>query len=111
MATKKVHTATLIRGQVYTLRHPDFSPQNPKEALRFTRGEPLVIEEAHILNKLENMYEEVLDGDGEITEKPVFRVNRNVDAPDDDAPRVRRVSTDREVKMSPAGKKPLRLRK
>lgn len=111
MATRKVTTATLIRGQVYTLRHPDYTPQNPKESLRFKRGVPQVIDDPKIVLKLENMYEEVPDGDGEVTEKPIFRINRNVDADEDDAPRARRVSADREVRTTANGKKPLRLRR
>lgn len=111
MATRKVTTATLIRGQVYTLRHPDYSPQNPKDSLRFKRGEPVVIDDPKIVTKLENLYEEVPDGDGEISEKPIFRINRNVDAPDEDEPRPRRLSADREVKTVANGKKPLKLRR
>lgn len=111
MATRKVSTATLVRGQVYTLRHPDFTPQNPKESLRFQRNIPVVIEDPRILDILENMYDDVPDGDGEINEKPVFRINRNVDAPEEDQPRSRRLSADREVRTVPSGKKPLRLRK
>jgi len=111
MATRKVTTATLIRGQVYTFRHPDYSPQNPKEPLRFKRGEPKIIEDAKIVTLLENLHEEIPDSDGELTEKPVFRINRNVDAPDEEGSTVRRVSADRAVRSVANGKKPLRLRK
>ena len=112
MALRKVTTATLLRGQVYTLRHPDYTPQTPKDSLRFKRGVPLVVEEEKLIRILENLYEEVPDGDGEVSEKPVFRVSRNVDAPDgDDAPRSRRLSADREVKTTANGKKPVKLRR
>lgn len=82
MAIKKVSTATLIRGQTYTLRHPDNKPSSPKDSLRFLRGQPAVIEDTRILAMLENLTEEVRDGEGEVYEKPVFRIDRNVDAPD-----------------------------
>jgi hypothetical protein len=82
MAIKKANTATLIRGQTYTLRHPDHKPQSPKDALRFERGIPVVIEDLRILGILQDMMEEVEDGEGEVYEKPVFRVDRNVDAPE-----------------------------
>ena len=81
MAIKKVNTATLIRGEVYTLRHPDNKPQNPRDSLQFTRGVPVVIEEAHVLAILTKLKEPVTDGDGDMVEKAVFRIDRNVDAP------------------------------
>lgn len=106
MAIKKVNTATLVRGQTYTLRHPDNKPQNPKDSLRFVRGVPVVIEEPHILARLEALTEEIRDGEGEVYEKPVFRINRGVDAPDDDTQRPTRLSVDRVIKK----KAPLRRR-
>lgn len=98
MAIRKVNTATLIRGQVYTMRHPDHTPQNPKDALRFERNIPKVIDEAHILAMLEDMTEEIPDGEGEVYEKPVFRIDRNVDAPADARSNVTKLSSTRVVK-------------
>lgn len=98
MAIKKVSTATLIRGQTYTLRHPDNKPQSPKDSLRFQRNKPVVIEDARTLSLLENLTEEVRDGEGEVYEKPVFRIDRNVDAPDEDNTRTTRLSSTRAVK-------------
>lgn len=97
MPLRKVTTVTLIRGQTYTFRHPDNKPTSPKDSLRFTRGEPVVIEDARIVSILEAMTEEVRDGEGEVYEKPVFRINRNVDAPDEKAGPTR-LSADRTVK-------------
>jgi hypothetical protein len=97
MAIKKTNTATLIRGQTYTLRHPDHKPQAPKEALRFERGIPVVVEDLRILGILQNMVEEIEDGEGEVYEKPVFRVDRGVDAPDETRG-PRRLSATRTVK-------------
>jgi hypothetical protein len=110
MATRKVTTATLIRGKVYTYRHPDHTPQNPKDHLRFKFGVPVVIDSPKIVQLLEDLVDEVPDGDGELLEKPIFRINRNVDAPDDDAPRATRVDPDRKIKMIASGK-PTRLRR
>jgi hypothetical protein len=84
MPSKKVNTATLIRGSLYTLRHPNSTPQDPKDALRFEYGKPVVIDDADILRKLENMYDEIQDGDGEVYEKPRFRVDRGVPMPTDE---------------------------
>lgn len=104
MAMKKVNTATLIRGGVYTLRHPDNKPQSPKDSLKFTRNKAEIIEDVKILNMLEKLKEEVRDGEGEVYEKPVFRINRNVDAPDGDddgTPARHRLSSERVVKRKP----------
>lgn len=99
MAIRKVNTATLIRGKVYSLRHPDNTPQNPRDSLRFERGVPVIIEESHILTMLENLSEEVGDGEGEYYDKPVFRIDRGVDAPEDSSrPKVTRLSPTRVVK-------------
>lgn len=111
MALRKVDTATLVRGQVYTLRHPDFTPQNPKESLRFKRGVPVIIDDPKILRKLEDLVDEIPDGDGEITDKPIFSIKRGVIAPDDDEARPRRVSAEREIKLRPSGVKPKKLRR
>ncbi len=99
-ATRKVNTATLIRGQTYTLRHPDNKPQSPKESLRFQRGKPVPIEDSRILSLLEDLTEEVRDGEGEVYEKPVFRIDRNVDEPDQ-AKGPTRLSATRTVKAKP----------
>lgn len=98
MAIKKANTATLIRGATYTLRHPDHKPQAPKDSLRFERGVPVVIEDPRILNILQNMMEEIEDGEGEVYEKPVFRVDRGVDAPDETNKGPKRLSATRVVK-------------
>lgn len=101
MATKRVNTATLIRGQLYTLRHPDSTPQNPIDSLRFERGKPIPISEPKILTMLENMVEETEDGEGEVYEKPLFRIDRNVAM--EDAGNIKkptRLSADRSVKKN-----------
>jgi len=98
MAIKKVNTATLIRGKVYTLRHPDNTPQNPVDSLRFERGVPKSIEDNRILALLEGMVEEIEDGEGEVFEKPVFRIDRNVDAPEDGVRKPTKLSATRTVK-------------
>ena len=107
MPIRKVNTATLIRGQLYSLRHPDNTPQDPKESLRFEYGKSKVIEEPHILTMLEELYEETKDGDGEVFEKPIFRIDRGVTV--DDAPRGRtktRLTADRTI----VKKRPVRRR-
>lgn len=102
MATKRVNTATLIRGQLYTLRHPDHTPQNPKDSLRFEYGKPEPIDESRILIMLENMHEETRDGEGEIFEKPIFRIDRNVHAPDNsNHKKPTRLAANRKVKKTP----------
>jgi len=78
MPTKKATTATLIRGSLYSLRHPDNTPQNPIEALRFERGVPVPINDTRIVDILENLTEETRDGDGEYYDKPIFRIDENV---------------------------------
>lgn len=112
--SKLVTTATLIRGRVYTLRHPDGTPQNPKESLRFEKGVPVVIDEPKIAAYLEKLHDEVADGDGESWEKPVFRINRNVpdprEASTEDEMRPRRVSATRNVKVVGNGR-PSKLRR
>jgi len=101
-AIKKVNTATLIRGELYTVRHPEDTPKNPKEAFRFKRNVPVVIEDPRILAKLEDEVDETEDGDGEIYEKPRFRIDRGVTAPDDETLRGRtRLSASRSVKSRP----------
>jgi hypothetical protein len=85
MPTKKVTTATLIRGSIYALRHPDNSPQSPVDSLRFENGIPVVIDDPAIAKTLEELYVETVDGDHEHFEKPVFRIDRNVPHPDAEA--------------------------
>lgn len=82
MPTKKVTTATLIRGSLYSFRHPDNTPQNPVEALRFERGVPVPITDQRIINILESLTDETRDGDGEYFDKPIFRIDHNVPMPD-----------------------------
>jgi hypothetical protein len=110
MPSRKVNTATLIRGSLYTFRHPKSTPQDPKDSLRFEYGRPVVIEDQDVLRRLENMYDEITDGDGEVYEKPRFRVDRGVSMPDDedDGPgtgtraRPTRLSATRKVKRRTA---------
>lgn len=103
MATnKRVNTATLIRGEVYTLRHPDNTAQSPKESLRFEYGVPVVIDDNRILTILENLIDEVTDGEGEIYEKPRFRVERGVSVPEpDNFKKPTRLAADRTTKRRP----------
>lgn len=82
MAGNRVNTATLIRGEIYTLRHPDNTAKEPKESLRFTYGVPVVIHDKRILDTLENLHDTTFDGDGEEFEKPRFRIDRGVPHPD-----------------------------
>jgi hypothetical protein len=111
MPTKMVNTATLVRGKVYTLRHPDNKPQSPRDSLRFVKGVPLIIEEPHILRLLENLTDDVTDGDGEVFAKRLFRIDRNVPAPEssgDDYQEDTRVRSSRVTRntkeLEPAGK-------
>lgn len=78
----KVDTATLIRGDLYALRHPKSTPERPLDTLRFEYNKPVVIDDKDVLRELEELYDETTDGDGEIFEKPVFRVDRGVPAPE-----------------------------
>lgn len=98
---RRVNTATLIRGELYALRHPDNSPENPKESLRFKRGEPVVIDDPKILALLEDLYEETEDGDGEIFEKPTFHIERGVSGPADTTKKNVRLKSDRVSKRRP----------
>jgi hypothetical protein len=96
---KRVTTATLIRGQVYNLRHPDSKPGAPKDSLRFNRGVPIVIDDPKIAKMLEEIVDETTDGDGEVFEKPVFKVEYGVEDPTTEAaPRARRLDPDRKIK-------------
>jgi hypothetical protein len=104
-ATKRVSTATLIRGEVYHLRHPKHTIADPKEALVFKYGLPVVIEDRDIADMLEEIYDETRDGEGEVYEKPVFRVERNVAEPESDTkPRSKRLSADRPIRRRRPGK-------
>lgn len=98
--TTRVNTATLIRGEVYTLRHPDNTAKNPVESLRFTYDVPVVIAEKKILELLEDIYDETEDGDGELYEKPTFRIDRGVQPPDDGKRKAKRLDASRSVKTS-----------
>lgn len=102
MAMRKVNTATLIRGEIYTLRHPKSTPTHPKDSLRFEHGKPVVIEDLDVLKILEDLYDTTIDGDGEEFEKPTFHVQRGVQAPDDDlSNKPKRLSSSRAVKRKP----------
>lgn len=99
MTTKRVTTATLIRGQTYTLRHPDNTASNPVDPLRFHYNVPVVIHDKRIADMLENLYDEVTDGEGETYEKPRFHVERNVPPPEqDDVRKPKRLDPGRQVK-------------
>lgn len=98
MATR-VNTATLIRGELYTMRHPDNKPEKPVDSLRFTHGVPVVIKDAKILNILEDIYDETTDGDGEIYEKPTFRIDRGVASPEERKRKPTRLASTRTVKQ------------
>lgn len=101
-AQRKVNTATLIRGQLYTFRHPDNRPDNPIDSLRFENGKPVIVEDKEILALLEDIYTETEDGDGEVYEKPLFLIERGVAPPEDEKKQRRhRLSADREVKRRP----------
>lgn len=99
MPIKKVNTATLIRGEVFS--HRPWTPpgMTPKEPIRFKYGEPVVITDAAILAELEDMYDETTDGDGEIFEKPRFSVARNVMPPEADGGirRPKRLAANRKI--------------
>lgn len=98
-ASKRVNIATLIRGGTYVVRHPENSPANPRESLVFKYGVPKVIEEKRVLDYLENLYDEIEDGDGEVYEKPRFRVERGVSEPElEQGPKPKRLAADRKVK-------------
>lgn len=98
----RVDTATLIRGEVYVLRHPDSTPQKPLDSLRFKRDVPVVIEDRKMLAAIAELYDELEDGEGEVYEKPMFRIDRNVTRPDDpDETHRHRLSADRVVKKRP----------
>jgi hypothetical protein len=98
-ASKRVNTATLIRGETYVVRHPDNTPANPRESLTFTRDVPKVIDEKPVLDYLEGLYDEIEDGDGEVYEKPRFRVERNVPEPEaNEVNKPKRLAADRKVK-------------
>lgn len=101
-AQKKVNTATLIRGQLYTFRHPENRPDNPKDSLRFEKDKPVVIDDKNLLSMLEDIYTETEDGDGEVYEKPLFRIERGVNPPEEESKtRRHRLSADREIKRRP----------
>lgn len=97
--TKRVTTATLIRGQVYTLRHPDYKASDPIDPLRFEYNVPVVVNDERIAQILENIYDEVVDGEGETYEKPRFKVERGVAPPEPvDARKPKRLSADRPIR-------------
>ena len=85
--TGKVDTATLIRGRTYTLR-----------SIKFERGVPKVITDKAFLEILEDEVDEVPDGEGEVYEKPRFRIDRSVANPEAGGPTVKRLSATREVR-------------
>lgn len=103
-ATKRVDTATLIRGQLYTLRHPKSTPKDPIESLRFQYGVPVVIDDPDILATLEDLEDETIDGEGEMFSKPIFRIDRNVPAPEPaNYKGPTKLSSDRVAKKRPRG--------
>jgi hypothetical protein len=80
MATRLVNTATLTRGNVYSLRHP----KKIGECIRFENGKPMVVEDEAVLNVLEGLMDLIEDRDGEVFEKPIFSVKRKVPAPEEE---------------------------
>lgn len=99
---KRVNTVTLIRGEVYTFRHPDSTPAKPIDSLRFEYGKPVTVEDPKILSILENIYDNTVDGDGEEYEKPRFKVERNVLEQSSETKRgPTRLSADRAVRKRP----------
>lgn len=84
MATKRVNTATLIRGEIYTMRHPHSTPQSPKDPVRFEYGKPVVITDSKLLDTLENLIDLTEDGDGDQYEKPRFKISKMVLPPDEE---------------------------
>lgn len=108
MATKRVNTATLIRGDNYTMRHPDSTPQKPIEPLRFQDGVEQTITAPFTPEMFEDLYDELYDGEGEAYEKPRFRVARNVAEPDTaqgSSRKPTRLKADRQVKRKPIRKR------
>lgn len=104
MATALTNRVTLVRGESYTLRNPKSTPTAPLASLKFERGIPQYVDDAAVLKTLENLADETTDSDGEIYEKPRFLVERNVrraEDAEDAAPRVRRLSPTRTVKLRP----------
>lgn len=104
-ATKRCTTVTLIRGGVLSVRLPVHlqKGETPAEPIRFERNKPVVIDDKTVADWLENQFEEIEDGEGEVYEKPTFRVDRNVPIPGSDEPvnRTKRLSADRQVKKRP----------
>ena len=104
MAGTRINTATLIRGEVYTLRHPDNTAKNPVDSLRFEYGVPVVVTDKKLLDILENLHDVTTDGDGEEFEKPRFRVDRSVPHPEakvSNAKKPTRLNSDRKSKFKP----------
>jgi hypothetical protein len=69
--------------------------------MRFEYGLPRVIKETKILAFLEDMFDEIEDGEGEVYEKPTFSVKRGVAAPEDPnsrRSRTKRLDADRPIK-------------
>lgn len=106
MATKLVDTATLVRGKVFAVRIPA-SLQKPGDTLvkplRFKKGIPVVIDNPAVLDYLEDMVDDVPDGDGEIFEKPRFAIERGVEEPEDNNayhPRRTRLDAKRSVRKT-----------
>lgn len=102
-ATKRVNTVTLIRGSLLSVRIPRHLEKGsvPSEPVRFERGKPVVIEDKDWLAWFEGQYEEIEDGEGEVYEKPTFRVDRNVPMPGEDEPTRRppkKLAADRQIK-------------
>lgn len=104
MPAQRVNTATLIRGKVLSFRLPKNLQKKIEDAepIRFQAHQPVPIADASLLKHLEDMHEEVADGEGEVYEKPVFRVDRNVELDSDGTvSRVKRLSSTRSVKSRP----------
>jgi hypothetical protein len=104
MPAQRVNTATLIRGQVLSFRLPKHLQKKIEDAepIRFAHGKPLPIADTALLKHLEDMHDEIEDGEGEVYAKPVFRIERNVELLDDGSvSRVKRLASDRVAKRRP----------
>lgn len=108
MPAQKVDTATLIRGEVVSVRLPRHldkgKPEGgPSDPIRFEYGKPVPVKDKDVLKYLEDMTDEITDGEGEVYEKPRFRVDRNVSTPEPEStgPRRTRLEANRTVKRKP----------
>ncbi len=91
----KCDTATLLRGRTYTVRSVKFEKGVPR---RVDDETAIGISGKDFLKELEDEADEVPDGEGEVFEKPRFRIDRNVDDPGTYGQTRARLSATREVR-------------